>query len=98
MAQAGFMAQLSPQLPEGDVLIEPQAVIPLFLGHVAPFLPVGTGRTGWASEWLGTLPPLLCGAGSLHWLLDTWGSGLGVPSTRGCHLSGDPQNQHLLLA
>ncbi|VTJ51316.1 Hypothetical predicted protein [Marmota monax] len=34
---------LLPQLPEGDVLVEPQAVVPLLLCHVAPPLPAGTG-------------------------------------------------------
>lgn len=32
-------APCSPQLPEGDVLIEAQAVVPLLLCHVAPLLP-----------------------------------------------------------
>lgn len=57
MTQAGFTARLSPQLPKGDVLIEPQAVIPLFLGHVAPFLPVGTeGQDGLQNGLGPTLP------------------------------------------
>lgn len=34
---------LLPQLPEGNVLVEPQAVITLLLGHVAPLLPGSTG-------------------------------------------------------
>lgn len=32
-------APRSPQLPEGDVLVEAQAVVPLLLRHVAPLLP-----------------------------------------------------------
>ena len=39
----------SPQLPKGDVLVEPQAVVPLLLGHVAPPLPASTG--GAAGSW-----------------------------------------------
>lgn len=36
----------SPQLPEGDVLIEAQAVVALLLGHVAPLLPA-RNKSGW---------------------------------------------------
>lgn len=39
----GVVVVLSPQLPEGDVLIEPQTVIAFLLGHVAPLLPASTG-------------------------------------------------------
>lgn len=39
----GSSSTSSPQLPEGDVLIEPQTVVAFLLGHVAPLLPVSTG-------------------------------------------------------
>lgn len=41
--QGGVVVVPSPQLPEGDVLIEPQTVVAFLLRHVAPLLPASTG-------------------------------------------------------
>lgn len=58
---AGAPAMPLPQLPEGDVFVEAQAVVALLLCHVAPLLPASTGCRGAfrAPLRLATPPPAL---------------------------------------
>lgn len=50
----------SPQLPEGDVLVEAQAVVALLLRHVAPLLPARNRPVWHHSVTTGTSGPPAC--------------------------------------